>query len=1293
MNNGLKLFLSLSLLITTLVIAQAPTITSVDPNLVVHGELYNVMIYGGGFLAGMTSDFGSDITVTGTIRLSASLARADIEVLPTAALGARDVYVTNISGESDTLVADFFVVAEGDPPDVTLIWPACGDTTGCIDSAITVLIEDVSGIDESTIEFEVNSTVYTTASPALSFDSGTGILRWLPAGGLPEGIVSMSLLDVADVIGNHISGPAFDCTFMVDTAGPTYDYVFPPPYSTVGDLDPIIYFMASDDFAGYDTLSISVTIDGDTYVWGDSPLRFRNDTIFFYTSYSDLSISWGDTIDVCFETSDLVPGSCGPNSSEYCFYLIFEIIPPEDMNLTIESINPAFFPLISAYCLVNDEEDAMIEGLNESNFRVWTDGVEQYPLIVQSLGGGGAADIVWCIDTTGSMYSMFTAVTDGTIAFATALAASGIDYRLGLVTFADHVNFPYGYDLTGDVTEFHGWMSALGSGGGGDGPEVSFDAIVDAIASMSWRPGAKKVICMVSDAPYHYLSDGTAYSDAVYDDVYSSVMSDDVMMFVILKTSYTDPTRPYDGVWYGPGSVTEESGGAFYDYTAETEFDTILTHIVENIRGGYYVRWSTGHPVAACDLREVEIEAHLEVPGDYLSDDDVFYYWAPCSPEAAIVEPHPDTISTHPYPISNRELQQITVNLQEIEFEDSIDIDRLQFIVNSTMFTIDDLELDYYNSKLIFTPRNPWTHGEFVNCVLARVMDTQGNLPYGGPLRWTWRADLEPPQVDNLSPAPAASIIDHYAPVSCRIRDDLSGVNEESIIMTYQNREARESYPPEIRFLNINSDGVTWDGTIFEFDPAFANPPLQNADGDSICVSIARVEDMPDYVDLNEGPNASAEIRWCFVVPDDDTLCPEFYFVGPRTVNSGQPFYITMTIIDDQSGVYDPSDPSDPQGIILQYDIDGDLSDGYYSEVPMSHVAGDTFRTDYEITILDRDAFVFMVYACDNDTDGGYIDDRSCCWSDTFRIGRGPVVEVQYPLDGEVSTNEDQQIAVYVADSADGVDEGSIIFGVNGIDYEITDPELRFENDTLFFDPSPSAYFNDNMWVACSLKVVFDNQGFPGDNAFWQFFVDLTPPEFDNPHPPQGEVVIDLDIEVTANLWDELREVDSTTIEITINDTTTFVWGDPGIHFSNDGEFFAFRPREADYSWDNNDSICVSIIAADLEPDYGDANLSEPFRWCFFPSVTSCNYYPNPFTPNGDGINDVVIFTYPYMALGRGIISIFDLDNNLVYRSPAGTEIWDGRMNSGDIGSPGLYLFTIDHDGENICSGTILLSR
>lgn len=1285
-----KLVFLMLLVFAGYLFAQTPLITTADPDTVTLASSYTVLLTGSNFFTGMTSDFGPDIIVTGTLRLSPGLARANIDVSAGAAIGPRDIIVTNPGGESDTLIGSFWVIPETDPPTVTLEWPSCGDTMACGDSAIVVELDDVSGIEPSSIEMEIGGVTYYTTSPELTL-FGDSLLIWTPSGGFPEGLLDFALLDVADTLGNHIASPPFDCSVYIDTSGPVFTNFFPPIDGFTDDESPVIYAHVTDDYTEVDTSSLYFIVDSDTFYWGEAPVRWRNDTLFFYTSYAGISWEIGDTVEVCVGGGDIVE-ICGPNETEVCWEFALTWIPPTELNLEIESINPAHFPLITASCLVTDEHDEMIEHLDEDNFRVWVNSYEQYPLIVSSLGGGGAADIVWCIDTTGSMYSLIHEVRDNIHAFAESLSISGIDYRLGLVTFSDIVNFPHGYTLTPSVSTFQSWVAALGSSGGGDGPEVHFDAMVDALESMTFRPEARPVICLVSDAPYHYLGDGTSYSDETIASTMSALLSHDAIFFSIIDTDYTISSRPYEGVYWGPGSMTEETGGAFYE--ASVEFDTILTQIVGNIRGSYYVRWTSSHPVAACDVRDVEIEAFIEDLD--LDDDAEMAYWAPCSPSALIVEPHPDTTSSHTYPISNRNDQRIILDFTEFELEDSIDESSIQLVVENQMYRITDPELTYDAPKLIFTPMTPWSHHQVIDVILARIMDSQGNLPVHGPIRWVWGSDLAAPEVSNRYPPPDTSIGDPYASVTFKLADDYSGLNEGSVLFTYSNLEGRSVFPPQVRTLSTTSLGVTWDGAYFTFDPTDAEPPIINGFMDTICVSVIRATDLPDYVDLDGGPNSMNVVEWCFAVLDDDTLCPEFVFAGPQTVGANQSFHIFMEIIDDLSGVYDPWDPADEQGVVLIYDTDGDLDDGYEGEVALSEVAPDTFRTDDPIPPLPESAdFVFAVYACDNDTDGGFIDDRSCCWSDTFSIHVifGPLTEIIYPKMNEVSTNEDQEIVMVITDSTQGVDSSSIIFGVNGIDHTVDGTVLQFSNDTMYFYPPTSEYFDDGMWVACSLKQALDNSGDSAVPVYWKFFVDLTPPVPSNLDPPPDNIVLDLGANVVARLRDEHREVDETTLELTLNDSVTYIWGDPGMYYDPVGEVFTFRPEDQDMLWPNNDSICLELSSADILPDYGDQNYMEPIRWCFFPSVTTCNYYPNPFTPNGDGINDIVSFTYPYMAMGIARIKIYDVENNPIYESEPGASIWDGRCNDGRIAVPGLYLFIIEHSNEIVCSGTILLVR
>ena len=1295
-SGGLRMFHRITLLTIALLLAavgmnaQTPIITSIDPDTVGTGVTVDIHIYGSGFATGITSDFGEGILVTGTLRLSAVYARASIIVDAGAPLGFHDVIVTNPGGFADTLIDGLFIVPEGDPPTATLIWPTCGDTTACADWSIIIEVEDESGIDPASIELIVGATTYTVDSPELDL-SGDSLIVYTPTGGYPEGEVRIALIGLADTLGNSITAPPIDCIFYVDASPPVFDDILPTIEGITRAFSPVIQASIWDEWTDYDTSSLYWIVQGDTFYWRDAPVRFRNDTLFWHASFAGVTYELYDTVHVCIGASDIVGGDCGPNSTEFCWWFQIVIPPPEEMNLSIESVNPANFPFISAYCKVDDEDDRMIEGLTERNFQVWENFEEQYPLIVNSLGGGGAADIVWVIDTTGSMYRMIDGVRDRLIEFTDSLRVSGIDFGLGLVFFADHVSFPYGYEFIADPIEFQARVADIRTGGGGDWHEVAFDGIVDAVDSMHWRPEARKVMVMITDAPYHSTDYGSPFARYGYEDVYNRIMMNDVIAFCIVDTSWVDASRPYEGVYYGPGSITAESGGAFYD--AYTDYDTILAQIVENIAGGYYVRWSTSHPVASCDVRNVRIRAFMDEFS--VEGDGEFDYFSPCSPDAIIVEPHPDTISGHSFPISNQPFQKIILNLMEFEWEDSVDVSSIQLVVDGILYRITNPELSFSSPYLTFSPSTAWSDNQMVNVILARVMDTQGNLPWVGPIRWTWGADMSPPVVENTFPDAGEVTHDPYLPVGFHIKDEFSGLNEESVLFSYSNMEMRSAYPPRMRVLDIHSPGVSWDGANFVFEPLHAVPPIFNSLVDTICVAVLRAEDMPDYVDMDLGANAMNTVEWCFPV-NTDTLCPNFEFIAPYSVLENEEFDIVMLIYDDEYGVHNSDDPDDPKALLLTWDTDGELDIDIGGSVMMVHVAGDTFRTAETLGPLhEADQFVFRLWACADAHEGTSDIEYSCCWSEDFPIHviRGPIPEIVYPKHLEVSTNEDQEIVMTIIDSVQGVDPSSIIFNVNGADYTVADARLAFINDTLTFVPSPTEYFTDGMWVACSLKRALDFAGDPATPVYWRFFADLTPPVASSPNPPHEAIVLNLEQDITVRLRDEHREVDVNTIEMILNDVDSFAWGSPGISYDVSGEMFRFNPTAEGISWPNNDSVCVTLIASDIMPDYGDQNVMEPYHWCFFPSATTCNYYPNPFTPDGDGINDLVMFTYPFMAMGTGIIRVFDLRNELVWESPSGADSWDGRTNAGEVATPGLYMFVIENDGEVVCSGTVLLAR
>ncbi len=86
-----------------------PTITSCDPASAARKERLTISVYGSNFDSGASVDFGSNIRILDTTIVSDTQIDVRIKILRRAALGARDVIVTNSDGEYDVLTDGFWV--------------------------------------------------------------------------------------------------------------------------------------------------------------------------------------------------------------------------------------------------------------------------------------------------------------------------------------------------------------------------------------------------------------------------------------------------------------------------------------------------------------------------------------------------------------------------------------------------------------------------------------------------------------------------------------------------------------------------------------------------------------------------------------------------------------------------------------------------------------------------------------------------------------------------------------------------------------------------------------------------------------------------------------------------------------------------------------------------------------------------------------------------------------------------------------------------------------------------------
>ena len=125
-----------------------------------------------------------------------------------------------------------------------------------------------------------------------------------------------------------------------------------------------------------------------------------------------------------------------------------------------------------------------------------------------SATGSDRVNVVFLIDTTGSMDTYINGVKDRAIEFANILASKGAMYKLGLIGFGDlgEKEKPSVYNFTDDVPKFQKQVKNIPRTYGGDIPESSLDAVETGIELLNASrddSGARNIFILITDAPPH----------------------------------------------------------------------------------------------------------------------------------------------------------------------------------------------------------------------------------------------------------------------------------------------------------------------------------------------------------------------------------------------------------------------------------------------------------------------------------------------------------------------------------------------------------------------------------------------------------------------------------------------------------------------------------------------------------------------------------------------------------------------------------------------------------------------
>ena len=118
-------------------------------------------------------------------------------------------------------------------------------------------------------------------------------------------------------------------------------------------------------------------------------------------------------------------------------------------------------------------------------------------------------DVVFVVDTTGSMGGLIAAAKEKIWSIATTLASSdpAPDIRMGLVAYRDRGDtyVTKVIPLSNDLDSIYATLMDFQADGGGDGPESVNRALYDAVHGITWSqdPNAYKVVFLIGDAPPH----------------------------------------------------------------------------------------------------------------------------------------------------------------------------------------------------------------------------------------------------------------------------------------------------------------------------------------------------------------------------------------------------------------------------------------------------------------------------------------------------------------------------------------------------------------------------------------------------------------------------------------------------------------------------------------------------------------------------------------------------------------------------------------------------------------------
>ncbi len=158
--------------------------------------------------------------------------------------------------------------------------------------------------------------------------------------------------------------------------------------------------------------------------------------------------------------------------------------------------------------------------------------------------------VLVAVDSTGTMDARWEELVRGLEGFFALLDKTGRRYQTRGILFSDSVGPAFG-DEEGSSKAVLAGLAGYMAGGGFDEPESSLDAALW-LAAEPAPAGARRILLLFTDAPFHFRGDGTLFSQTTLTTSQALLQAEGVSVFCWAPTGkgYEQLARATGGVWF-----------------------------------------------------------------------------------------------------------------------------------------------------------------------------------------------------------------------------------------------------------------------------------------------------------------------------------------------------------------------------------------------------------------------------------------------------------------------------------------------------------------------------------------------------------------------------------------------------------------------------------------------------------------------------------------------------------------------------------------------------------------------